>query len=156
MPISPDLIMRECFEGDRERSCTYCPAHYSKNGRCCFGHRFEYDDPQCHGCLHCSACEQATARFQDQHAASPRRIVINRPTASPLRPGAAGTSTVYGQTAPIRRDGGVIMPQNRAAKPLQPSYEESFWKMMGLNAVWGAVEGALEMLLGFFRQRRPD
>jgi hypothetical protein len=162
MSITQGQLMQECFDGERERNCTYCPAHHSKNGRCCFGHRFEYEDPQCHSCPHVTHCEPATMRFLDQQsaiAAQPRRIVINRPSGSaPTAPSTTNFATqpVYGNATLVRRDGGMVAPQTRVAKPMQFADDESFWKMMGVNAAWGAVEGMLEMLLGFFRQRRPD
>lgn len=168
MPISQRQLVQECFDGDRERNCTYCPAHHSKTGICCFGCKFEYDDPQCHSCPHVRACEPEAIRYLEQSPYAgtatqpipPRRITINRPSVttgiSTTTPPARATVPVYGQQQPIRRDGSIIVPQFRTARPMQFSEDTSFWKMMGVNAAWGAVEGALEMLLGFFRQRRPE
>jgi hypothetical protein len=166
MPISQRQIVQECFDGDRERNCTYCPAHHSKTGICCFGCKFEYDDPQCHSCPHVSHCEPEAARYTGQspyygpsaQPSPPRRITINRPsttTGFAPTPQTRATVPVYGQGHPVRRDGSIIVPQVRTARPILFP-EDSFWRMMSLNAAWGAVEGALEMLLGFFRQRRPE
>jgi hypothetical protein len=41
-------------------------------------------------------------------------------------------------------------------QPIEIPEETSFLKMVGMHAAWGAVEGALELLLVFFRRRRPD
>jgi hypothetical protein len=156
MSIGQSQLMRECFEGERERNCTYCPAHISKNGKCCFGHRYEEEDNQCYSCPHVASCEPSTMRYlEQQNATPPRRVVINRPPSAP-GPAARTTQSVYNQSQSIRRDGGIIVQQNRVAQPLQVPDDMSFWKKMGMNAAWGAVEGMLEMLLGFFRQRRPD
>ena len=158
MAVSQNIIMKECFEGERERNCMYCPAHYSKrDGQCCFSQQFEADDPQCQKCPHTSACEPAFIRLQQQHGyaeSAPRRIIVNPP---PVRPPQTRSSLpVYGQSPAVRRGEGLIVAQTRPAHPYQFTEEDSFWKQMSVNAAWGAVEGALEMLLGFFRQRRPE
>ena len=72
-------IVQECFDGDRERDCTYCPAHYTKNGICCFGHKYEDDDAQCMSCPHNYDCSLDTARLERERSVDrPRRIMINR------------------------------------------------------------------------------
>jgi len=166
MPISQRQIVQECFDGERERNCAYCPAHHSKTGICCFGCKFEYEDPQCHSCPHVGACEPETVRYEEQSPYAgpavqpipPRRITINRPSSTTgiSSSHTRATVPVYGQVQPIRRDGSIIVPHTRTAHPMHFSDDTSFWTMMGVNAAWGAVEGALEMLLGFFRQRRPE
>ena len=159
--ISQDQIMRECFEGERSRNCTYCAAHHTKNGRCCFGHRFEEHDQQCLGCPHVSACEPSTYAFLDaqptvaspyQPNAAPRRILINRAT---------GATSIPEQRIPVPGQphlagAPLIAPQVRTAQiAVQNPHDMGFWHQMSLHATWGAVEGMLEMLLRFFQLRRP-
>lgn len=155
MGISLQQVMQECFDGERGRNCAYCPGHHTKNGNCCFGHRFEYNDPPCVSCIHAPYCEPATEQFHAQTAAAdrPRRVMINNAQPTAVQP--SRSLPVYGQTRPAQSGGPILAHKPTVAQPL-PSYEEmGFWQQMGLTAAWGAVEGALELLLGFFRTRRP-
>lgn len=178
-------VIQECFDGDRERDCEYCPAHYTKNGKCCFGTEFDENDNRCSSCNHNYHCSIETADHQERSAAveRPRRIMVNRggsPSPSPRLP-------IYGQPQertvprfrpqptrqPIPRrspqtqqeNDGLLVPSEKVLRHLgehgvpqiiQPVEQmEGFWKNMGLHAAWGAGEGMLEMLLGFMRNRRP-
>ena len=87
-------IIQECFDGDRERNCDYCPAHSTKNGKCCFGTEFDEDDNRCASCNHNYHCSQETAqleRSRTQPVDRPRRIMINQGQPSQSR------LPVYGQ-----------------------------------------------------------
>ena len=171
MTISQRQIVQECFDGERERNCSYCPAHISKNGICCFGHKFEYGDPQCHSCVHVATCEPATQQYLDGHTPAyqtpptyanqqpQRRIMVNQSPPIAQRPQYANQPAVpQRRSLPVynqpQKDS-LLMTKSIQIQPL-PAYEEmSFWRQMGIITTWGAVEGALELLLGFFRQRRP-
>lgn len=157
MTLTQRQMVQECFDGDRERNCNYCPAHYAKGGICCFGQKFEHDDPQCHSCPHVGACEPLTYSYEAGESRTmerPRRIIhpSHRPQPQPNQPGRS--LPAYG----ARRGEGLLAndQQPPPMQPLEASEDLSFWQMMGLHAVWGAAEGALEMLLSFFRRRRPD
>jgi len=165
MVVTQRQMVQECFDGDRERNCSYCSAHYSKGGICCFGQKFEHEDPQCDGCPHSSACEPLTYSYetaQSRPMDRPRRIIQpgqRPPIVQPGRP--AQPMQQNGRQLPAygRRDGGLLAKPEFQAPPMQPleaTEELSFWQMMGVHAVWGAAEGMLEMLLSFFRRRRPD
>jgi hypothetical protein len=156
MTISQRQLVQECFDGERERTCNYCPAHYTKNGICCFGQKFEYGDPQCVSCPHVPFCEPAMEQFlaTQQQQSRPQRIMVNggaQPASQPAR-----GLPVYGQARPAQSGAPVLMQKATIAKPIESYNDMGFWQQMGLTAAWGAVEGALELLLGFFRTRRPD
>jgi hypothetical protein len=158
-------IVQECFDGQYERDCQRCPAHYSRGGICCFGHRFEYDDDQCLSCGHNDACEPATYQLQEQRVERPRRS----PSVSRRR------LPIYGQSsnetkrnllseerppAPAKRSQALSAPNDEVCYlPMRKPHEgkwEHFFKGMGLLGVWGAGEGALELMLGYLRRRRPE
>jgi hypothetical protein len=147
-------VVRECFNGDRERNCSLCPAYHGTPRReitCCFGGE-EYNpaDKECRDCLHEESCSEESAipqpipasRYARTSYSSGRRSVV------PKR-GSQGLPIV-GQGAPT------IQPQKTAAQPLVVQPEMTFIQQVGLHAVWGAVEGTLGMLLNFFQNRRPD
>jgi len=174
MGISERQLIQECFDGDRRRSCAYCPGHYSKSGSCCFGNKYESHDKTCQDCIHTEACESATLQFLSAQSyeeddyyygeAPSRRITI------PSRPRATTTTTksnkrlpVYGQTVTQRMSERLIEPKNTKPVKRDPDviepmrfHERGFFEQMGLHALWGAMEGAFEMLLGFLRNRRPE
>lgn len=147
--ISQRKIMDECWDGERERNCDYCPAHHSKNGDCCFGLRYEYGDPPCMECPHRDDCSvltrQTTDEYQTQQA--PRRVTVSRNQPAQSR------SKIY---PPSQTAEGVLRVRTAEPQPILVPEEASFLKKVGLHAAWGAVEGALELLLTFFRRRRPD
>jgi len=149
MPINQvdvEQMVQECFDGHRNRNCDYCPAHYRKGGDCCFGHRYESHDPTCKGCIHSHSCKVLTHRKEQEEGRY-------------QPPGYVPTRTSVSRTAQnsIRRPGGdLLSPQNSVQAPMELDPDMSFVQQMGLHALWGAVEGMLEMLLGFFRRRRPD
>ena len=166
-------IVQECFDGDRERDCDYCPAHYSKTGICCFGHKYEDEDNQCVSCPHNYDCSMETAQHERERTVDrPRRIMINRGGSD--RPSQRPGLPVYGQqrqqpppsrSRPQADVGGLIQPSPHVAQHIARTRPpqiiepvpnaEGFFKNMGLHAAWGAGEGMLEMLLGYMRHRRP-
>jgi len=154
-------IVQECFDGQYERDCSRCPAHYSRGGICCFGHRFEYDDEQCRSCVHNDACEPLTYQLQEQRVERPRR----RPSVSRRR------LPIYGQQSSETK--GNLLQESEAPAPKRMEEPESeirylprkkpkhgkwkhFFKGMSLMGVWGAGEGSLELMLGYLRRRRPE
>lgn len=163
MATSEREIVQECFDGDRERDCDYCPAHYTKNGICCFGHRYEDDDRQCMECPHQFDCSRETMKHE-QRETRPRRIQINKNRNRP----AIGNRLlpIVGQSA--HREGSLLSKQAQQPKiqikkrepevlqEIEEQEQPGFWQQMGTHAVWGAGEGMLEMLLNFLRNRRPD
>jgi hypothetical protein len=101
-------VIQECFDGDRERDCDYCPAHCSKNGKCCFGTEFDEDDNRCASCNHNYHCSLETAQRESARAQPverPRRIMINQQPSQSRLP-------VYGQPRPT--------PNFRPNRPVQP------------------------------------
>jgi hypothetical protein len=160
MAISQDQIVRQCFDGERRRDCSYCPAHYSKGGTCCFGHRFEYDDEQCLSCCHNHACEPLTHDLQERQVERPRRPSI------PAR----RRLSIYGQQG--RQDKGNLLGDQPAAREERDADQEiiaylprqrkgegkwkHFFRGLGLIGAWGAGEGALELILNYLRRRRPE
>jgi len=154
-------IVQECFEGQYDRDCSRCPAHYTKGGICCFGHRFEYDDQQCHDCVHSDACEPLTYQLQEQRVERPRR---SRPSVSRRR------LPIYGQRGGETK--GNLLQESEGPTPTAKGEEpmvcylptrsgkegkwKHFFRGMGLMGVWGAGEGALELMLGYLRRRRPE
>lgn len=160
MAISQRQVVQECFDGDRRRDCNYCPAHYSKAGICCFGQKYEDHDPHCHGCSHNTDCEPQTFQYmthqEDPYVARPRIAV-------PRRPAATGDGRRLPAFSQSNQRGGLISetqrPQSPNEEPVVDQVEfkkKPFFEQMGLHALWGAMEGAFEMLLSFLRNRRPD
>ena len=170
MSVSQKEIVEECFEGTRIKDCTYCPAHHSKAGLCCFGHRFEYNDGQCDHCNHNGTCEPLTYEFEAAKASR-----LQRPVRVPVKlqtQAARRKLPIYGQIAG-QANGNLIA--DRAPTPITVNKNEvdtemvsyfpsnpadskwkRFFKGMGLVGVWGAGEGSLEMVLGYLRRRRPE
>lgn len=156
-------IVQECFDGQYERDCSRCPAHYTKGGICCFGHRYEYDDEQCLSCVHSDACEPLTYQLQEQRVERPRR---SRPSVSRRR------LPIYGQQSGEPKGNLLKESENPAPAPKRPEEPEIFYylprkkakdgkwkhffKGMGVMGVWGAGEGSLELMLGYMRRRRPE
>ena len=160
-------IIQECFDGDRERDCDYCPAHCSKNGKCCFSAEFDEDDQRCASCNHNYHCSLETAQKQERERTvdRPRRIMINRGDRS-----SSSRLPVFGQhrnehqnpRPQYRNNNSLIPPSERIMRhvgdhgEVQPmASADGFWKNMGLHAAWGAGEGLVEMLLSYLRNRRP-
>lgn len=167
MQITLQQLVQECFDGDRERDCDSCPAHYSKNGICCFGYRFEDHDSVCQSCPHVQDCSILTYELnyeQEGYMQDPprRRVTINRPSSSSYSYGSGYSPntqrTVQVGQPTLKREGNLLANQQQRPqqKPVVQDKEIPFFKNLGLHAVWGAVEGCLEMMLGFFRGRRPD
>lgn len=170
MAISQRQIVQECFDGRRERDCSYCPAHHSKGGICCFAHRFEYDDDQCLSCSHNDGCEPLTHQLSEQRAGRPRRPQVSRSRRRlPVygqEDGRANESLLTGPQQPppeqtIAKKSNAVgsQPEVITYLPLKKEGESKwahFFKGMGLMGAWGAGEGSLELVLGYMRRRRPE
>ena len=162
MEYSQKRIVQECFDGQRERDCSYCAAHVSKSGICCFGHRFEYNDDQCLSCVHNDACEPLTYQLQEQRMDRPRRPSVSR-RRLPIygQPGdqAKGNLLEEKETRAVSKRTKAEEPEVITYLPRRKDGDGKwghFFKGMGLMGVWGAGEGALELVLGYIRRRRPE
>ena len=158
MGISQRQLVQECFDGERRRNCDYCPGHYSKKGICCYGQKYEDHDAQCHACPHSVECEPATFQYvtmNEEEEHYEQRPNITLPRRHPARPMTHNRRTpVHDQAKePIMSRG-----SSRNLDIAEPNrfHDKSFFEQIGIHALWGAMEGALEMVLGFFRNRRPD
>lgn len=153
-----EQMIQECLDGQSDRDCTYCSAHNSNGGLCCFGVYYESPDEKCDSCPIQSACGPATYSYSSRSTKT--RIPIRpRRTATP-----SSRLPTYG-----KNKGGLLGIEDSPSIPLQKSQEgeivqtqectgkvKAFFKQIGLHAVWGAGEGSLEMMLGFMRRRRPE
>lgn len=156
-------IVQECFDGQYERDCSRCPAHYTKGGICCYGHRFEYDDDQCLSCNHNDPCERLTYQLKEQRVERPRRPSVSRHRL-PIYGQSSGETkgSLLGeseQQAPIRKAQSTETEPEIYYLPTKKSKDgkwRHFFKGMGLMGVWGAGEGSLELMLGYLRRRRPE
>jgi len=162
MGISQRQVVQECFDGDRKRRCTYCPGHHTKGGICCFGQKFEDDDAQCACCPHNVACEPATFEWVTQHedgewnyGPPPRQVAV---PGRPARPAVHAGRPAQGQVSHGLISAPRKVPATTEPQAIEPAqfHERGFFEQMGLHAMWGAMEGAFEMLLSFLRNRRPD
>jgi hypothetical protein len=144
--MNQNQIVQECFDGTRFRNCIVCPAHHKKGGTCCFGNRWEDNDKTCYSCQYNAACREETFATLTHRPAQPNPNF--RPIAAPYsRP-----------TIPINnsnRPPEPILNQNTMHRHPQERNNQSFAQQLGMHVVWGAIEGALEMMIGFFRARRP-
>jgi hypothetical protein len=138
-------IMQECFDGTRYRNCTNCPAHHKQpGGICCFGHRYEDDDDSCRACPYSHQCRQETFAWSAQKSSH----VFKTSSSQYIRPNSSSSSK---PNEPLIKNN----ENNRSGFVKTETTEQSFAKQLGIRALWGAVEGSLEMILGFFRTKRP-
>ena len=170
--------IQRCFTGERTPDCTWCPNHHSKNGQCCFGIRYEHGHPDCRDCIltdNCSALTQQAQAANYQTPApvysgvrtvnppnQPVRVQLNYPppttrpqtAMSPYQPPYPATNyyqpTYYGP-----QPGQPLIPLH-AVQPMPVQFDDPNWKKHLLSLLgWGMAEGGLELVLHWFRNRRP-
>lgn len=156
----------QCLNGDRERDCSWCDCHHSRNGKCCFGIRHEYNHPDCDACVLHQDCAALTHGYRAQTQrgpvatyAPPRPVYTNTP---PQQPSGHQVRVATGTRAPTMANYGpqpgepLLVPQPIRPKPLELNPDDNlftrFWKVTS----WGAGEGFFEMAVNFFRIRRPE
>lgn len=136
--ITQDEIMSKCWENPLSRECSYCRAsHKRAGGQCCFGLRYEEDDPQCQDCPHTRNCRMAITMGYGGRTVV-RKVGIGRPK-------------VTSQAA---------SPEDRLTSREEYEIDEPGERKLTLEhtvrrACHGAVEGACELILGSLRFRRP-
>lgn len=131
-------LVQECFDGTSNRHCESCAANYKVGGICCFGHRYEDQDDSCRTCQYKAPCRYETVSFLNR----------NKVHSPPIQPTYQDHRFTKPENRPIIQ---VSSSQNRSVE----TDTKVFARQLGKHAVWGAVEGALEMVLNFFRSRRP-
>lgn len=134
-------IVQECFDGTRYRSCQTCAAYHKNGGICCFGHRYEDNDDSCRSCQYTFPCRQETMVWSSQS----RNPHVFRPSNSSNHVPISKSSS---REPLLKEKAHVVSSEN-------DDDGKSFAKQLGMRALWGAVEGALEMVLNFFRTKRP-
>jgi len=129
----------DCFNGNVDRDCDVCQAHYSRGGKCCFGVKWEEDDQQCVDCIHFEECGDAMAEAEAYPRS--RRVSLRSPT------------TRVSRRVPINRSAPAV-PRARPTVEIIDNIEETMLQRLAKDALWGAAEGALSMMHEFFRTRR--
>lgn len=153
-------IISECLGGMMQRDCVHCPAHHSKPyGRCCFGHKHEWNDNTCDVCIHTHACASVTHGTTRPRTNSriiyPNRRPANPPAATRVqvnRPPASNPIYDYGP----QPGEPVLVQQPIHPEPLKLNPNDNLFERFLKVSLWGAGEGFLEMALNFFRKRRPE
>lgn len=161
--MNEEVLIGQCLNGDRDRSCDYCPAHSSRNGNCCFSIRHEYGDPDCTACV----LEKECAPLTHGNARSAPRIIYpgRSPAKVPMRTSVApGTTTrqVLQNRVMVMQDYGpqpgepLLVQQPIQPEPLKLNPKDGLFRRFLKVSSWGAGEGFFEMALNFFRKRRPE
>jgi len=154
-------LVSQCLNGERSRECQYCPAHHSKNGKCCFGIRYEHPDATCDHCLLGRECSMSL-RAQTQPQSSrgiiyPSRTVTNPQTQvrvnNPARPmNRAENLRQYGP-----QPGEALLVQAPVEiMPLQLNPNDNLFVRFLKVSGWGSLEGFFEQAVNFVRRRRPE
>ena len=159
-------LISQCLNGERDRDCNWCPAHPSRNGECCFSARHEYNHPDCNACFirqDCAAMTHGHTRAPSYpapnviHPSAPTRVYPGvrtaQQTGQPVR-------VSPGQMAPVyygpQQGEPLLAPSMTPPKPLALDPDGGLFKRFWQVAGWGAGEGAAQMILNFFRIRRPE
>lgn len=166
--MNDEVMIAQCLNGERERTCDYCPAHSSRGGSCCFGLRHEYGHPDCTACVlegDCEALTHSKTKHEPCQPSSAPRIIYpgQSPAKVPVSTVATpGTRVVYPSRTTVVQDHGprlgepLLAQQPTQLEPLKfdpdDNLIERFFKVSG----WGALEGFCQMALNFFRRRRPE
>lgn len=139
--ITQDEIMSKCWDSPHRRDCSYCRAYHKRSGgECCFGLRYDDEDPQCRNCPHCNSCREAMIRSNGGG-----RTVISRPVNKPKFSRYA-TDQGGNLTTPDEYD---------EEEEEDPRKKKLTLKHTLHRAGHGALEGACELILGSLRYRRP-
>lgn len=170
---SENALIKECLNGERHPDCFHfsgdhlCPAAEAKGGKCCFGLRHEYGDPDCNACALSGECAPLThGAARSDARTTPRIIYPGRvPAKAPVRVAVAPGTQVQrtgNSRLPILQDYGpqpgepLLIQQPVRPEPLQLNPKDGLFKRFLKVSSWGAGEGFFEMGLNFFRKRRPE
>jgi len=154
-------LVSKCLNGERARDCQFCPAHHSKNGKCCFGIRYEHPDATCDPCLLNRECALSVrAQVQPQGSRGiiyPSRTVTNPQTqvriGSPTRPvNRAETLRQYGP----QPGEALLVNAPMEVVPLQLNPGDNLFVRFLKVSGWGCLEGFFEQAVNFVRRRRPE
>ena len=171
--------IQKCLSGESKQECSWCQHHYSKNGQCCFGIRYEYGHRDCEDCTLIENCAALTQQARQTPYQQPRvvhpgvrtvtqpgqpvRVSVgyNRtPPQYPYQPPPQPYQTTY--SAPQYQQQYYGPQQGQPLVPLyqfQPSpveFDNPNWKKHLVSLLgWGMAEGGLELVLHWFRNRRP-
>lgn len=162
-------IVHDCFSQNIPRDCPNCPAHHSAGGICCFSDsgKFDDDDPECSDCVFHDECleevfdevgfkqKERDEWFQQRYGRLPpnreSRLRVIQPTArrvaEPEERSSGKLVRVNGQVA-LRPK--VITAEEQ--EELAP--DETLFHRFAKDFVWGAMQGAFEMGVQFFRSHR--
>jgi hypothetical protein len=169
MPVSQQQILQECLvDGSRPRECRWCPANSDKGGKCCYG-TFEDDHDSCQDCVQNEDCEYDTRVEASRKTSRPQRTgrVVNTGRSARSR-STSPRLKIYGRSRGSNESLLEEKPRDLPSKTTDSGPEpfiipakrdggwKGFFKEMGLHALWGAGEGALELLTNYLRRRRPD
>jgi hypothetical protein len=163
-----------CLNGDQERHCNWCECHHSKNGKCCFGVRHEFNHPDCNACVLNQDCAALTHDLRQQQA-QPYRQQYYQPTyqnpapprpiytQQPQPPVPAGHAVrVTSAKPPAMSNYGpqpgepLLVPAPIKPRPLELNPDDNLFVRFLKVSSWGAGEGFFEMAVNFFRIRRPE
>ena len=156
-------LVSKCLNGERQRDCQWCPAHHSKNGKCCFGLRHAYNDNICDPCIlsrECAAiCHQQPANGS-RPVVYPPRVAANQPSTQ-VRVNNPGPYTPSTRAEALHQygphQGEALLAQAPVEiAPLQLNPDDNLLQRFCKVTAWGAGEGFFEMGLNFFRRRRPE
>lgn len=164
MSYTQRQLVQECFGGDCDRQCSYCEAHHSRAGICCFGHKYDCDDEECRACIHEYSCSREYESLIEEQQPR-RRVVVNAVRPRPT-PGYNSPRPVYANgprhqraVVPYRHSDsmGRLLEQfpQEPRMPMEWKDETNFFGQLSTVVGWGMVEGGLELALDFFRRRRP-
>ena len=156
--MTQDQIITECLNGERTRDCDWCPAHYTKGGKCCFGKLHEHDDPQCRSCIHQEDCAPLTHDTVSQEPAPSGRVIYhNRGQRTSTAPAARRGLPILQGSMPSAQPGEPLLVETPIVpEPVQLDDKDTMVQRFFKVAFWGAAEGFFEMALRYFRKRRPD
>ena len=158
------MKISQCLNGDRERDCSWCECHHSKNGKCCFGIRHEFNHPDCDACVLHQDCAALT-HGQRSQAYRPTAAAYAPPRpvyATPPQQGGHQVRVATGARAPAMTSYGpqqgepLLVPQPVRPKPLELNPNDNLFVRFMKVSSWGAGEGFFEMAVNFFRIRRPE
>lgn len=158
-------IIDRCFDGLDPIDCEACPLHLENGGECCIG-TYEPKNTACMACIHEAECIGQTNDRNSAARRAPSRAVSRTSLRIPGASRASATSRqpLARQPAPERTPVRALKHQNDRLlapaedygyEPIDVAADAPFIKKFGLRAAWGAMEGALELSLDFFRTRRP-
>lgn len=160
--MNQEEVIKQCVNGERDRTCDSCPAHNSRNGKCCFGVMHQYGDADCQQCHIEADCAQL-AHSPQPKAAEP---YINRmvyPNSAPTQPTSIyptrGSLPIVNSPRPTAQSSSILPPPvhtSSAVQPLQFPDTDSIFVKAVKHGGYGALEGFFNMVSSFLHKRRPE